>query len=156
MRRATATRRGGTLQDSGGAAARPRRAPAASSDALPTRYAHTCPDLYSEHIDLGVKYDPATGIFGMDFYVVLGRPGFRVARRKHCQAKVGPKHKITKEDAQAWFVEKFEGLLVSQRRRALLPGAFGPRCVRPRLPCDLAARPLTKLLSLVLFPLQTN
>jgi len=29
----------------------------------------------SEHIDLGVKYDPSTGIFGMDFYVVLGRPG---------------------------------------------------------------------------------
>jgi large subunit ribosomal protein L11e len=25
----------------------------------------------NEHIDLGVKYDPATGIFGMDFYVVL-------------------------------------------------------------------------------------
>lgn len=27
----------------------------------------------AQHIDLGVKYDPATGIFGMDFYVVLGR-----------------------------------------------------------------------------------
>merc|ERR1711869_186440 len=31
-----------------------------------------------EHIDLGVKYDPTTGIYGMDFYVVLERPGFRV------------------------------------------------------------------------------
>merc|ERR1712130_834947 len=29
----------------------------------------------SEHIDLGLKYDPATGIFGMDFYVILARPG---------------------------------------------------------------------------------
>merc|ERR1712024_434045 len=26
-----------------------------------------------EHIDLGIKYDPGIGIYGMDFYVVLGR-----------------------------------------------------------------------------------
>ena len=31
-----------------------------------------------EHIDLGIKYDPYTGIFGMDFYVVLTRAGKRV------------------------------------------------------------------------------
>uniref|UniRef100_A0A182T811 Large ribosomal subunit protein uL5 n=1 Tax=Anopheles maculatus TaxID=74869 RepID=A0A182T811_9DIPT len=28
-----------------------------------------------EHIDLGIKYDPTIGIYGLDFYVVLGRPG---------------------------------------------------------------------------------
>ena len=28
-----------------------------------------------EHIDLGIKYDPSIGIYGMDFYVVLARPG---------------------------------------------------------------------------------
>jgi large subunit ribosomal protein L11e len=28
-----------------------------------------------EHIDLGIKYDPNIGIYGMDFFVVLGRPG---------------------------------------------------------------------------------
>lgn len=28
-----------------------------------------------EHIDLGIKYDPSVGIYGLDFYVVLGRPG---------------------------------------------------------------------------------
>lgn len=66
----------------------------------------------SEHIDLGVKYDPSTGIFGMDFYVVLGRPGFRVARRKHQTARIGAQHRIGKEEAQKWFCEKFEGLLV--------------------------------------------
>merc|ERR1712110_1362064 len=33
-----------------------------------------------EHIDLGIKYDPATGIYGIDLYVVLERPGYRVAR----------------------------------------------------------------------------
>merc|ERR1711865_68347 len=27
----------------------------------------------NEHIDLGLKYDPNTGIYGMDFYVVLCR-----------------------------------------------------------------------------------
>ena len=31
-----------------------------------------------EHIDLGLRYDPYTGIFGMDFYVVLKRKGYRV------------------------------------------------------------------------------
>ncbi|KAJ8953576.1 hypothetical protein NQ318_002998, partial [Aromia moschata] len=35
-----------------------------------------------EHIDLGIKYDPSIGIYGLDFYVVLGRPGFNVAHRR--------------------------------------------------------------------------
>merc|ERR1712216_624030 len=33
----------------------------------------------NEHIDLGIKYDPTTGIYGMDFFVNLTRPGARVA-----------------------------------------------------------------------------
>mmetsp|Transcript_92135 Transcript_92135/g.199210 ORF Transcript_92135/g.199210 Transcript_92135/m.199210 type:complete len:175 (-) Transcript_92135:56-580(-) len=64
-----------------------------------------------EHIDLGIKYDPSTGIYGMDFYVVLGRPGLRVARRKHARGRVGYNHKVTKEDAKKWFTEKYEALL---------------------------------------------
>lgn len=32
-----------------------------------------------EHIDLGIKYDPSSGIYGMDFFVVLTRPGKRVS-----------------------------------------------------------------------------
>ncbi|KAJ7198429.1 hypothetical protein C8J57DRAFT_1487505 [Mycena rebaudengoi] len=35
-----------------------------------------------EHIDLGARYDPGIGIFGMDFYVVMGRPGALLARRR--------------------------------------------------------------------------
>merc|ERR1711953_1485735 len=31
-----------------------------------------------EHIDLGIKYDPSTGIYGMDFVLVVKRPGGRV------------------------------------------------------------------------------
>lgn len=42
-----------------------------------------------EHIDLGLRYDPYTGIYGMDFYVVLKRPGLRVQKRKRCRTKIG-------------------------------------------------------------------
>ena len=56
-----------------------------------------------EHIDLGIKYDPYTGIFGMDFYVVLARPGKRVSRRKHKRSRMGLHQKVTKEDAVKWF-----------------------------------------------------
>merc|ERR1719424_1593995 len=62
-----------------------------------------------EHIDLGIKYDPSVGIFGCNFFVVLSRPGFRVARKKHKRGRIGVSHKITKEDAQKWFKTKFGG-----------------------------------------------
>jgi len=42
-----------------------------------------------EHIDLGLKYDPSIGIYGMDFFVVLGRPGTRIGRRRRCKATIG-------------------------------------------------------------------
>merc|ERR1712187_851134 len=48
-----------------------------------------------EHIDLGIKYDTSTGIFGMDFYVVLKRPGNRVARRRAKTNRVGKFQKVT-------------------------------------------------------------
>lgn len=59
-----------------------------------------------EHIDLGIKYDPSIGIYGMDFYVVLGRPGFNVGHRKRRRGRVGFKHRITKDDAMKWFQQK--------------------------------------------------
>lgn len=65
----------------------------------------------TEHIDLGLKYDPNTGIYGMDFYIVMGRKGNRVARRKKATGTIGNNHRISKEETQAWFVQKFEGLL---------------------------------------------
>merc|ERR1712022_99827 len=37
----------------------------------------------AEHIDLGIKYDPAAGIYGLDFYVVLKRKGARIGYRKY-------------------------------------------------------------------------
>jgi large subunit ribosomal protein L11e len=68
----------------------------------------------SEHIDLGIKYDPTTGIYGMDFFVCLNRPGARVARRKVRQSRVGFNHKVTKEDAIKWFQDKFEGVVLAK------------------------------------------
>ncbi|KAL6939786.1 60S ribosomal protein L11 [Hanseniaspora osmophila] len=61
-----------------------------------------------EHIDLGIKYDPSIGIYGMDFYVVMGRPGNRIARRKRCRAAVGNSHRVAKDDTIQWFKQKFD------------------------------------------------
>merc|ERR1719158_2823063 len=49
-----------------------------------------------EHIDLGIKYDTSTGIFGMDFYVVLCRAGKRVAKRRARTNRFGKFQKVTK------------------------------------------------------------
>ena len=65
-----------------------------------------------EHIDLGLKYDPSTGIFGMDFYVVLTRAGKRVKNRKYRRSTVGKSQKITKEEAQEWFQSVLGGTLL--------------------------------------------
>jgi large subunit ribosomal protein L11e len=66
-----------------------------------------------EHIDLGIKYDTSTGIFGMDFYVVLGRCGKRVARRRAHQSTVGKFQRVTKEEAKMWFIEKCGGTVLN-------------------------------------------
>ena len=64
-----------------------------------------------EHIDLGMKYDPFTGIFGMDFYIVLKRPGSRVGLRRRCKSRIGAKHKISKDEAMEWFKRKYDGAI---------------------------------------------
>jgi large subunit ribosomal protein L11e len=75
-----------------------------------------------EHIDLGARYDPGIGIFGMDFYVVMGRPGQRVARRKQKKARVGFQHKVKKEDTMAWFKQRFDGILLVRTSLIYYPG----------------------------------
>jgi large subunit ribosomal protein L11e len=47
----------------------------------------------------------------MDFYVVLARPGMRIARRKRAVGRVGPQHLITKDDAMHWFVDRYQGTI---------------------------------------------
>ena len=66
-----------------------------------------------EHIDLGIKYDTSTGIFGMDFYVVLKRPGNRVAKRRAKQNRMGKFQKVTKDDAKLWFIEHCGGSILN-------------------------------------------
>merc|ERR1711982_265563 len=70
----------------------------------------------SEHIDLGLKYDPSSGIYGMDFYVQLARPGARVARRRLKKARVGTKHRLTAEIGMKWFCQKFDGVVADKKR----------------------------------------
>jgi large subunit ribosomal protein L11e len=66
-----------------------------------------------EHIDLGIKYDPYTGIFGMDFYVVLKKDGKRVSQRKRCRSRVGVAQRVTREEAMEFFKLKYDGLILN-------------------------------------------
>ena len=68
----------------------------------------------AEHIDLGIKYDPSIGIYGMDFYVVLARPGYNIAYRRRKKSRVGFQHKITKTDSMKWFQQKYDGILLNK------------------------------------------
>ncbi|EOD45707.1 Ribosomal protein L5 [Neofusicoccum parvum] len=81
----------------------------------------------SEHIDLGIKYDPAIGIYGMDFYCCMcsggmiwngetdelyrTRPGERVAKRRRSKNKIGSSHKITQNETIKWYKNRFEGIV---------------------------------------------
>ena len=69
-----------------------------------------------EHIDLGIKYDPSIGIYGMDFYVVLGRPGMNVRHRKRKNGHVGFPHRLTKDDAMKWFQTKYDGIILNSKK----------------------------------------
>jgi len=71
-----------------------------------------------EHIDLGLKYDPSVGIYGMDFYVVLTRPGKRVAVRRKQKTAVGIHHKVQKEDSVKWFEETYNGIVLGKPAQA--------------------------------------
>jgi large subunit ribosomal protein L11e len=66
-----------------------------------------------EHIDLGIRYDPSIGIYGMNFFVVLGRAGFNISTRKERSSVIGPQHKISKEEAIKWFQTKYSGIITS-------------------------------------------
>eukprot|EP00296_Roombia_truncata_P008634 JP447132.1.p2 GENE.JP447132.1~~JP447132.1.p2 ORF type:complete len:175 (-),score=87.68 JP447132.1:83-607(-) len=65
-----------------------------------------------EHIDLGIKYDPSVGIYGMDFFVVLERAGQRVTRRRQQVGKIGKPHRLTKADGIGYFQSKYEGIVI--------------------------------------------
>ena len=61
------------------------------------------------NIDLGMRYSPKDGQFGMNFMCQLTRNG--VGKRKRKQGKkVGLKQRVTREDAIRWFCDEFEGI----------------------------------------------
>jgi len=70
----------------------------------------------NEHIDLGIKYDPSMGIYGMDFYMVMGRPGMNVRHRRRKTGRVGFQHRLTKEDAMKWFQAKYDGIILNSKK----------------------------------------
>ena len=70
-----------------------------------------------EHIDLGIKYDPSIGIYGMNFYVVLDRAGRRVAKRRRAVGRVGHQHRVTKEEAVKWFQQKYDGIILPPKAK---------------------------------------
>mgnify|MGYP003386550409 CR=1 FL=1 len=72
----------------------------------------------NEHIDLGIKYDPGTGIYGMDFFVVLGRRGNRVCQKKAKKGKVGFAHRLTRADAVKWFEKTYDGIVFPGKKKA--------------------------------------
>ncbi|XP_030062687.1 60S ribosomal protein L11-like [Microcaecilia unicolor] len=59
-----------------------------------------------EHMDL----DPSIGIYGLDVYLVLSRPGFSIADKKRKTGCIGAKHKIGKEKAMR-FQQKYNGII---------------------------------------------
>jgi len=65
-----------------------------------------------EHIDLGIKYDPNIGIYGMDYYIVLGRTGYNVPKKRRAYGQIGPKHRVTKEESIKWFQQKYDGVIL--------------------------------------------
>merc|ERR1711990_779343 len=50
-----------------------------------------------EHIDLGIKYDPNIGIYGMN-----------VLKKKRCTGTIGFPHRLVKDDAMKWFQTKYD------------------------------------------------
>merc|ERR1712133_109975 len=69
-----------------------------------------------EHIDLGIKYDPSIGIYGMNFYIVLGRPGLNVRHRRKKTGRVGFSHRLVKDDDMKWFQTKYDGIILNSKK----------------------------------------
>lgn len=62
----------------------------------------------AEYIDFpGAKYDPAMEMYGFDVCVTLKRPGRRIVMRRNKKAKIGKKHRISKEEAIEFVKSEF-------------------------------------------------
>merc|ERR1711988_116431 len=52
--------------------------------------------------EISAKHFSETGIFGMDFFIVLRRAAYNVQKKKAKRGRVGISHRVTKEDAMEW------------------------------------------------------
>ena len=83
--------------------------------AIDNKLSKQCLDPYgnftfgiNEHIEIpGTKYVPELGIYGMDVSVTLGRPGYRVKRRRHARSKIGSNHLLTRHEATIFIKDEF-------------------------------------------------
>merc|ERR1711864_68538 len=58
------------------------------------------------------------GIYGLDFFVILGRPGMNVRHRRRKVGHVGFPHRLTKEDALKWFQTKYDGIVLGGAKKS--------------------------------------
>ena len=66
-----------------------------------------------DHLTLPeVRYDPKIGVFGFGVTANLERKGYRIKRRRLRSKKLPQRHKITKDEAMAWFMTNFENLKI--------------------------------------------
>lgn len=73
-----------------------------------------------DHLTLPeVKYDPKIGVFGFGVTANLERRGYRIKRRRLRNKKLPQRHKITKDEAMAWFVTNFEQLKIVKSEEEL-------------------------------------
>jgi large subunit ribosomal protein L11e len=50
----------------------------------------------------------------VDFYVILARPGGRVAKRKHCRGKIGVHQKVSQAESINWFKNKYDAIVLNR------------------------------------------
>ncbi|MFO8078069.1 MAG: 50S ribosomal protein L5 [Thermoplasmatota archaeon] len=54
------------------------------------------------------KYNPDIGIFGMDISVTMGKPGYRIKRRRVQRRKIHRSHELKPEETMQFFSEAFQ------------------------------------------------
>ncbi len=61
-----------------------------------------------DHTDFeGQRYDPEVGVYGMDFNVVIERPGERVKHRRIQKSRVPRRHRVSRDEAKAFLKKEF-------------------------------------------------
>merc|ERR1712032_1051403 len=73
-----------------------------------------------EYIDLGIKYDPFVGIFGLDLNILLIRVGIRLKRRKWSPRSVGLKQVVSTKKTKLWFNTFYDGIVICSCKNFLL------------------------------------